>query len=189
MEVPTTADPGYTAENYFDLIRSGAIDEQDRVELLEGLVVASPQQGPLHAAALSAVDSVLRRAIGDRATVRVQMPLRAGQRSVPEPDLAVVVGNPYDYAQAHPADALLVIEVADSSLPQDRLTKSRIYAAAGIPEYWIVNLRERCVEVLTGPDRERRVYAQSRRAGRGDVITLAAMPEVSVGAAGMLPAY
>lgn len=189
MEVPTTADLGYTAESYFDLIRSGAIDEQDRVELLEGLIVASPQQGPLHAAALSAVDAVLRRAVGDRATVRVQMPLRASDRSVPEPDLAVVAGSPFDYSQAHPDGALLVVEVADSSLPQDRLTKSRIYATAGIPEYWIVNLRERCVEVLTKPDRERRVYVESRRVGRGEVIALAAMPDVAVVVAGMLPTY
>ncbi len=119
----------------------------------------------------------------------MQTPLRAGDRSVPEPEVAVVAGGPYDYSKAHPASALLVVEVADSSLPQDRLTKSRIYAAAGIPEYWIVNLRERCVEVLTKPDHARRIYAESRRVGRGEVLALAAMPEVSVGVAGMLPAY
>lgn len=180
---------GYTVESYFDLVRAGAIEEGDRVELLEGLVVAAPPQGPLHAAVLSAVDLVLRRSVGERATVRVQMPLIVGSASVPEPDLALVAGDPFDYAECHPLDALLVVEVADSSLPQERLTKSRIYAAAGIPEYWIVNLRDRCLEVLTKPDRERRLYGEMSRVPRENVLELVALPGAKVAVADMLPAY
>jgi len=180
---------GYTVESYFDLVRAGAIEEGDRVELLEGLVVAAPPQGPLHAAVLSAIYFAISRAVGERATVRVQMPLVVGSASVPEPDLALVAGNPFDYADCHPIEALLVVEVADSSLPQDRLTKSRIYAAAAIPEYWIVNLRDRCVEVLTKPDRERRLYGEVSRVSGEGVVELFALPGAKVAVAEMLPAY
>ena len=77
--------------------------------------------------------------------IRAQLPLMPSPTSAPEPDVAVVAGQRTDYDHCHPTTALLLVEIADTSLPQDRLTKSRIYAAAGIPEYWIVNLRDQCV--------------------------------------------
>ena len=161
------ADPGgYTTEGYFGLAASGAIGEEDRVELLEGVVVSSPPQAPLHSAVLMAVCDTLTRIVAGRASIRTQMPFLAGPRSVPEPDLAVVAGRAIDYRDRHPSEALLVVEVSEDSLAQDRLTKSRIYAAAGVPEYWIVNLRDRCVEVYARPEPARRVYAAARRVGR-----------------------
>ena len=75
---------------------------------------------------------------------------------MPEPDVAVVPGHEADYEKAHPRTALLLVEVAEWSLPQDRVTKRAIYAAAGVPEYWIVNLRDGWVEVLRAPDRRAR---------------------------------
>jgi Uma2 family endonuclease len=183
----TSFDPGYTVESYFDLVRCGVLAEDDHVELLEGMIVASPPQGPLHASVVGDVFAALARAVGDRALVRCQSPLLAGGRSVPEPDVAVVPGRSAAYRRHHPDSALLVVEVADSSLPQDRLTKSRIYAAAGVPEYWIVNLRDSHVEVLTAPDPERRVYAQSRRFERGDRVDLAMLPGVTVAVADLVP--
>ena len=117
------------------------------------------------------------------------MPFVAGSRSVPEPDLAVVPGRPFDYLTRHPSEALLVVEVADTSLPQDRLTKSRIYAAAGVPEYWILNLRERCLEVFRNPSRERRLYVEIHKVPRGGVVELASLPGATVAVAELLPAY
>ncbi len=189
MVTPATEDRGFTAVSYFDLVRRGLLDEDDQVELLEGLVVSAPPQGPLHASVVMAVQEALREAVGHRASIRVQMPLVVGARSVPEPDVAVVSGKPVDYRDRHPESALLVVEVAESSLPQDRLTKSRIYAAAEIPEFWIVNLRDRCLEVFTKPDVAGRVYLDSRRAGLDETIVLAALADTTVAMASLLPGY
>lgn len=180
---------GFSASAYFDLVRSGTLGEDDRVELLEGVIVASPPQGPLHAAVLTDVLVTLMRAVGDRAVVRAQMPFVAGERSVPEPDVAVVPGRSADYRERHPDAALLVVEISDSSLPQDRLTKSRIYAAAGVPEYWIVNLRDRCLEVLTAPAPADRLYADTRRLERGETVALSALLEVSVRVSDLITGY
>jgi len=182
-------DFGFSVEGYFELVERGLLEEDDHVELLEGLIVASPPQGPLHASVTMSVDTALRNAVGDRASVRVQMPLLSGPRSAPEPDVAVVAGRPVDYRDRHPDHALLVVEVADSSLPQDRLTKSRIYARAGVVEFWILNLRDRCVEVHTNPDADNRVYTSMRIARIGGVIELAAFPATAVAVADLLPGY
>ena len=79
-------------------------------------------------------------AIGRRAVVRTRLSFIAGPYSVPEPDVAIVPGRYEDYVGAHPRSAILVVEAADSSLKQDRLTKARIYSVAEVPEYWIVNV-------------------------------------------------
>jgi Uma2 family endonuclease len=169
-------DPGYTVTGYFQLVEKGYLEAGDRVELLEGLVVASPPPGPLHASIMMRVERALRLAIGERASLRVQMPLVAGTWSAPEPDIAVVPGVTEDYEKSHPTRALLVVEISDSSLPQDRLTKSRIYARAGIPEYWILNLREHALEVRRQPDPEARLYASVEKLEAGDVVELVALP-------------
>jgi Uma2 family endonuclease len=135
------------------------------------------------------VDDALRRAVAGRASVRVHLPLLAGAKSAPEPDVALVSGGVADYDVRHPDSALLVVEIADSSLPQDRLTKSRIYAHAGIPEYWIVNLRSRCVEVSCDPDSEHRVYRTISTKMPGDLIELAALPGAFVAVSDLLQRY
>ena len=133
------------------------------------------------------VSEALHRAVRDRALVRSQLPLVVGKRSVPEPDLAVVAGTVADYDRAHPTSALLVVEVADSSLKQDRLTKRAIYAAAGIAEYWIVNLPDDCVEIRREPDPGRRRYASTTVARRGDTIELSTLSGVRVLVSDLLP--
>jgi len=173
-------DVRYTVERYFELVKEGVIAENDHVELLEGIIVAEPPQDPPHATDTTLVVDALRRAVGARALIRVQMPLVVGRYSVPEPDVAVVPGTVLDYAQAHPDTALLVVEVAASSLPKDRLSKSRIYAAAGIPEYWLVNLRDGCVEVFRMPDGSARQYADRLVVRRGDRLSIVALPDASV---------
>ena len=129
--------PRYTVERYLGLLHDGVLSPSDRVELLEGVIVAEPPSDPPHAAGVSLAASALTAAVGQRAAVRVQQPLLVGRLSLPEPDVAVVPGHLRDYSTHHPTSAILVIEVADSSLVQDRLTKAAIYAAGGIPEYWI----------------------------------------------------
>ena len=187
MAQPAPTESRYTTEAYFDLVATGIMRADDRVELLEVVIVAMSPQNPPHAAATSQVDRALREAIGRRAAIRVQLPLLAGPHSAPEPDVAVVPGRESDYYDTHPTTALLVVEVADSSLLQDRLTKAAIYAAAGIPEYWLVNLRDDCIEVFRAPDPATRRYAEKRVAHRGERLDLVAIAGANVAATDILP--
>ena len=181
------AESRYTSERYFALVDQGVLHPDDRVELLEGVVVAMAPQNPPHAAVTSQAARVLGRIVGERAAVRVQVPLIAGPYSVPEPDVAIVPGREMDYHRAHPTTALLVVEVADSSLAQDRLTKAAIYAAAAIPEYWLMNLRDECVEVYRAPEPSARRYTERRLARRGERIALVSLPGVTLAASDLLP--
>jgi len=178
---------GYTVEAYFGLVHTGELEEDDRVELLDGVIVAEPPMDPPHASGISCAQDALRRAVGTRALIRVQAPFIADPHSVPEPDVAVVPGQMSDYLERHPSHALLVVEVSDSSLQQDRLSKSRIYAGCGIPDYWIVNLRGDCVEIFRQPDAARRLYAARSVAHRGQRLALVALPGAEVAVDDLLP--
>jgi Uma2 family endonuclease len=166
----------WTIEEYFALVTAGQLTPEDRVELLEGVIVARAPQLPRHASSVQALTQVLVQAAGAHASVRVQLPFIAGSHSFPEPDVAVVPGHARDYAGRHPELALLVVEVADSSVVQDRLTKASLYAAAGVPEYWLVDLVQDVVVVARSPERAARRYADVTVARRGDTITSAALP-------------
>ena len=176
-----------TAEQYFGLVDEGIIDPDDPVELLDGLIIAREPQNPWHASCLRWVEHTLRTVIGERALVTQQCPFVAEPRSVPEPDVFVVPGSRHDYLRRHPTTALLVVEVSDSSLIQDRLTKSRVYAGAGAPEYWIVSRRLDHIEVMTDPVASARVYGSRRAVGRGERITLVAFPDVTITVDDLLP--
>ena len=172
---------------YLRLIETGVLGKDDRVELLGGVIVAMTPSDPMHATATMLATFALERAVGDRAAIRTQFSLIASGWSVPEPDIAVVPGSLRDYATAHPASALLVVEVSNTSLKQDRLSKSRIYAAANIPEYWIVNLRESVVEVMRDPDPATALYRDTRICTAGDALELVALPGARVAVAELLP--
>jgi Uma2 family endonuclease len=176
-----------TVERYLGLVEAGVLSEDDRVELLEGVVVAMTPQSPPHAAGVARAYEAVRVAVGRRVHVRSQLSLVLG-RSVPEPDLAVVPGSVGDYETSHPTTALLVIEVADASLKQDRLSKAAIYAAAGIPDYWIVNLRDQLVEVMRDPDPEQAHYRAVQSVPRGERLELVALPGATVDVSELLPA-
>jgi Uma2 family endonuclease len=123
----------------------------ERLELLDGLLVVREPQGSPHAAMVEEIGRVLAAAFGEGWHCRHHAPLALGEHSEPEPDVAVVAGLPLDYVAAHPSTAALVVEVADSSLRLDRRFKANIYARAGLPEYWIVNLAARTLEVYRDP--------------------------------------
>jgi Uma2 family endonuclease len=177
----------YTVERYFELVETGVLHPDDRVELLEGVIVAMSPQSPRHASTTRRISRVLTNLIEDRAVLSVQFPLIAGSFSVPEPDIAVIPGRESDYENAHPTTALLIVEVADSSLLQDRLTKAAVYAAAGIPEYWLVNLRDDGIEVFRAPDRKTARYLETRTLRRGEQIDLVALPDAKVSVSDLLP--
>lgn len=187
MTEPARKELRYTAKQYFDLVDQGVLDPDDRVELLEGVIVSMSPQSPRHAAVIGRVEDALRKALVGRILVRGQRPLLIGRFSVPEPDVLVLPGAVEDYDSRHPDSALLVVEVADSSLKQDRITKGAIYAAGGIPEYWLVNLRDDCIEISRALDSKSRRYRQTFIARRGDTIDVAAFPEARIAVDDLLP--
>ncbi len=147
---------------------------QERVELLEGTIITmSPQNSP-HAGTVHRLLFVLSRVLGITAYVRVQAPIILNDWSEPEPDIAVCQPDPYDYTRGHPQaqQVYLVIEVADTSLAYDRTQKARAYASSGIPEYWIVNLIDRRVEVLTAPNPAAGRYDRETLASEGEQLSL-----------------
>lgn len=142
----------FSVEDYHRLGETGILTPADRVELLEGWIVPKTVHNPPHDTALSLVIGQLRPLLPDGWYDRLQMPITTSE-SEPEPDIAIVRGSPRDYSDRHPAPAEvgLLIEVADSTLGLDRGTKARLYARAGIEEYWIVNVVDRQVEVHSDP--------------------------------------
>jgi Uma2 family endonuclease len=145
--VSSIAPRRWTRDEYDRMVDAGILHDDEEVELIEGEILQmTPQKRP-HAAAVLLVTETLRRAFGEQYTVQPQVPLAVSDDSEPEPDIAVVAGAIRDFRDLHPTTAVLIVEVADSSLVFDRRRKARIYAGAGIAEYWIVNLVDRCVEV------------------------------------------
>lgn len=120
-----------------------------RVELVEGVLVEMSPQNPQHSYCVAKLSKALTRGLPENYTVRVQLPLDLTNSSQPEPDIAVVKADSKHFS-AHPTNALLVVEVADTSLEYDRETKKALYQTAGIPEYWIVDVGSRTVEVYDG---------------------------------------
>ena len=133
------------------LIDLGVFQPGDPIELIGGeLMVAEPQGAP-HYTSIQKTARVLERAFGPSWNVRTQGPMGLDEESEPEPDVAVVPGEPEDYGSAHPSRADLVVEVSESSLAFDRGHKGSVYARAGILDYWIVNLVDRVLEVYREP--------------------------------------
>lgn len=143
----------FTVEEYHRMGEAGILREDDRVELLKGEIIQMAPIGSRHAACVSRLGDWLAKRLPDTAAVRIQNPIRLPPRSEPEPDLVVVRRRDDFYATAHPGpgDIFLLIEVADTSLEHDRDVKLPLYAAAGIPEVWIVDLERRRVLVYRQP--------------------------------------
>jgi Uma2 family endonuclease len=157
-------------EEYHRMIEAGILGEDEKVQLIDGMLVAMTPQGRAHAFVIQELNHILVRQLGDDLGVLSQLPLTLTGDSEPEPDLAVVRAADVASSTRHPGSALLVIEVADESLRFDRQTKAALYARNGIPEYWIVNLAEAAVEVHRDPDPASALYRQAFAARRGDTL-------------------
>lgn len=144
------------------MAESGVLSDKDRVELIEGVVVDMAPIGSPHAAVLSRLDRLFAGAVGMRAIVRVQLPVHLSAISEPQPDLAIVVYREDFYERAHPGptEVLLVVEVGDTSIRFDLDKKARLYARAGITEYWVVDLTRDEIVIHRGPGRAG--YASAR---------------------------
>jgi Uma2 family endonuclease len=157
------------------------------MELIEGVIYDRAAQNSLHATGYSLVHEALRPvfSIESGYDIRGQLPLALGEDSEPEPDVAVVRGSIRDFRDSHPTTAVLVVEVADSSLLHDRKKKIPLYTRAGIPEYWILNLIRRTLEVYREPLDA--VYLSRAILRAGDTVSPLARPEVRVTISDLLP--
>ena len=155
------------------MAEAGLLAPDDRVELIEGEIIDMAAIGSRHAACVNRLTELLITRLAGRATIGVQNPVRLSDLSEPQPDLAVLQHRPDFYASGHPApaDVLLVVEVADTTLAWDRNVKAPLYGRAGVAEVWVVDLTAEGVDVLMGPHSEG--YSDARRAGRGDVLEVA----------------
>jgi len=133
------------------LIDAGAFGPDERLELPDGEIITKMTQNEPHAVALRLTDRALSRILGDGFDVRNQAPLALGEAYRPGANLAVVAGGPRDYLASHPTTALLVVEISDTTLGFGRTFKAGQYARANIAESWIVNLRDRVLEVFRQP--------------------------------------
>ena len=177
---PWVARHPLTVADYHRMGEAGILSEADRVELIEGELVAMSPVGSLHVGTVHALNRLLVRAVGDRGLVSVQSPIRLDDRSEPEPDVAVLRPRADDYRTALPTppDVLLVIEVSDSTLAYDRTVKAPLYAVHGLPEMWIVDLVGQKVEVHRKPEGGR--YTDVSRGGGGDTLGPVLLPGVAV---------
>jgi Uma2 family endonuclease len=153
-----------TRAEFEALMEAGVFPREERLELLAGELTRREPVSPRAAAATCLAYEAIARLTGEGYEVRPQLPLALSDYDEPFPDLAVVSGSPRDYLSQHPTSALLVVEVSEASLKTDREVKGSLYASAGIPEYWILNLRERVLEVYREPAADARaVYGAAYR--------------------------
>lgn len=142
----------FTVDEYCAMADAGILCEDERIELLDGEILVMPPIGEPHEDGTTRLGGDLTYSLYERAWVRVQNSVRLDDYGLPEPDIAVVrLRDDYHRRRPTPEDVLLLIEVADTSLEFDREVKLARYAAAGIPEVWIVNLRARQVEAHSDP--------------------------------------
>jgi Uma2 family endonuclease len=181
----------WSLAEYYQMSDAGWFDDQ-RVMLLDGevLVMAIPKS--THVGAVRRAELALAKAFGPAFWARTQTPLEADPFTDAEPDVAVVPGSFEDYEDHHPTTALLVVEVSDATLSIDRNRKARLYARAGIQDYWIVNLVDRQVEVHRQPVEDdtqvyRHRYAQKIIARPGETVSPLAAPDAQIAVADLLP--
>jgi Uma2 family endonuclease len=142
-----------SVEHYYRMAEAGLFQPDERVELIDGEIVDMPPMGTRHAGKLARLVEILTKAVGARAMVRTQLPLRLDDASEPQPDIALVLPRADYYEQRHPtpADTLLVVEIGDTTLRFDRDVKAPLYARRGVAETWVVDLRaERLLRFRAG---------------------------------------
>jgi Uma2 family endonuclease len=173
-------DKGLLTRREYDLLVARGVFEDAPVELLRGQIVIMSPRGEWHATVTARIGRKLSRLLDESFEVRQHSPFAAGARSEPEPDITV---SPRIARPSHPRKALLLVEVAESSLARDRDIKAAIYAENGAAEYWIVDIDARCVWVHTKP--KHGVYTSVVKLGRRDALVPTKLPDVSLSIAAL----
>jgi Uma2 family endonuclease len=177
-----------TSADYYQMMESGIIREGEKVELISGQIFTMAAKGTRHTLSTRKLFKQFLALIGDQADVQSQDPITLPNNSEPEPDIVIARLRSDDYANSHPApaDIILVIEVADSSIKFDRDTKAPLYATAGISEYWIVNLIDNQLEIYRQP--EGSIYTSIQIVTPPRSINLPQFPEILVQISDFFPA-
>ena len=150
--IPLPRTRRWTRVEYERLVEMGVFQPGERLELIGGLLVVREPQGSRHAATIRRVLAALRRALGDAWQIDSQLPVALDADSEPEPDVAVVPRDPGAYRDAHPSRAVLIVEIAATSYRTDREYKASLYARAGVPDCWIIDLAHDALEVHRDPE-------------------------------------
>ncbi len=163
----------FTVDDYYKMAEVGILKPTDRVELINGEIIQMSPIKSLHASVVDTLSAELNFQLRGKAIIRTQNPIRINQYSEPEPDIGIAKFKKDKYRAYHPTpeDVLLIIEIADTTLMKDRTIKKQLYAEAGIPEYWIVNLKEQEIEVYREP--AGKTYSESSTIRPGENITSA----------------
>ncbi|MCL4370495.1 MAG: Uma2 family endonuclease [Chloroflexi bacterium] len=177
----------FTAEEYHWMARVGILGEDDRVELVDGEIVEMTPIGHRHAACVNRLAELFSQTLGNTAIVSVQNPVRLGQYSEPQPDLALLRRKPDFYASGHPTpeDVFLIVEVAGSSIEPDRRVKIPLYARSGVLEAWLVELDQETLTMYRDPAPDG--YHTVRVVRRGEQVAPAAFPSHSLAISDILP--
>jgi Uma2 family endonuclease len=182
----------WTRTEYDRLIDKGVFRPDERLELLAGHLVVREPHGGSHILAVERLNEVLRAAFGPEWRVRVQLPIALDDESEPEPDVSVAAGRPLEATEAKPSRLALVVEVSESSLSLDRENKGSLYARARMPEYWIVNLVDRVLEIYRDPRPDASAsygwaYRSVQRLHAGEHVSPLAAPTAHVPISDILP--
>ena len=176
----------FTVEEYYRMTEVGLLSSDERVELVDGILYRMSPEGTRHAVAIDVVAEQLRLPLQSRHHVRSQHPMAVSDDTEPQPDIAVVeASDPRAYLAGHPATALLVVEVAESSLAKDVSLKPRTYARAGVPEYWVLSLVDNTLVVFRDPFES--WYRARLTLRRGDRIRLVAVADVEIEVSALFP--
>jgi Uma2 family endonuclease len=168
----------FTVEEYYKMDEAGILPKDVHTELLDGEIIEVTRMGPRHASVVSRVSHLFVELFDRKVVIRSQLPFGIGVYSELEPDIALfrVVEDFYSSKHPGPADAILVLEIADSSLTYDRDMKLKVYAAANVPEVWIADLRGDSLLVFRDPSS--RAYKTSLSFKREDSISCLAFPDI-----------
>ena len=176
----------FSVDEFFDMVRAGVLLKEDRVELIDGKVIVMPPIGDHHQYGTDWLTMLLVPNLVGRALVRIQGSIRLHMGSAPEPDVAVLrLRSLGDYRPYYPEDIHFLIEVADNSLEYDAGTKLALYAAAGIPEVWVANLRAREVTVYADPSGT--VYSTVSTYRPGDSVSPRSFPDIALSVDEFMP--
>src|SRR5216110_377428 len=169
----------FTVEEYHRMGEAGILGEDERVELIEGEIVQMAPIGPRHVGSVINANRLFITRLGDRAVVSPQNPVVIQPRSEPQPDLLLLRPRAVSYSREHPTpeDVLLAVEVADTTVRFDRLVKARLYARAGLAEFWLCLVADGVIEVYCGPSVDG--YAGVTVHGSGEIVSPLAFPDVS----------
>ena len=178
-------------DEYDRLVDLGLFADEP-LELIGGQLIVAEPKGEYHSSAVNAAEYAVRAVLPPGWIVRCQLPVSLDDESSPEPDIVVAPGRPADYRDAHPVRPPLAIEVSDSSLAFDRQQKGSLFARGGLPDYWIVNLVERVVEVYRDPVADGSAvfgwrYCSVVVRGPGDRVVPLAFPDVQIAVSELLP--